>query len=68
LPTTDHIIKSGTTNQMIVNAFTSNPSGTGKLTAGSQTIQIGATLNVTGGQATGTYTSVTPFDVTVNYN
>ena len=67
LPTTDHEIKSGS-NTMTVNAFTSTPSGTGTLTAGAQTIQIGATLNVGASQATGTYTSTVPFDVTVNYN
>ena len=67
LPTTDLTISSSG-NTMTVNAFTSNPSGTGALTSGSQTLQVGATLNVAGGQATGTYKSLVPFDVTVNYN
>lgn len=54
---------------MIVNAFTSIPSGTGALSGlGAQTINVGATLNVGANQAAGTYTSATPFDVTVNYN
>ncbi len=52
---------------MTVNNFTSDPSGTGTLTGGAQTLRVGATLNVAGGQATGTYTSA-PFTVTVNYN
>jgi hypothetical protein len=53
---------------MIVNTFQSSPSGTGTLTGGSEVLTVGATLNVTGGQVAGTYTSSTPFDVTVNYN
>jgi hypothetical protein len=53
---------------MIVNAFTSNPSGTGELTSGAQTINVGATLNVGTPQVAGVYTNLTGFDVTVNYN
>jgi len=67
LPTTDHIISSGA-NTMAVNNFQSTPSGTGALTAGSQILLVGATLNVNTGQAVGTYTNATGFDVTVNYN
>lgn len=55
-------------NTMTVTGFTSNPSGTGALTAGKQTINVGATLNVGASQVAGTYVSGTPFDVTVNYN
>jgi len=56
-------------NNMTVNAFSSNPATTGTLSAGgTQTIGVGATLNVNASQAAGTYTSATPFDVTVNYN
>jgi hypothetical protein len=54
-------------NSMTVTNFTSTPSGTGQLTAGSGSIQVGATLNVGAGQATGTYTS-SNFTVTVAYN
>ncbi len=53
---------------MTVNTFTSNPSGTGTLSSGSQTLNVGATLNVGGSQVAGTYTNGTGFDVTVNYN
>jgi hypothetical protein len=68
LPSTDHTISDGT-NNMIVNTFTSNPSGAnGALTAGTQTLLVGATLNVGAAQPAGVYVSVTPFDVTVNYN
>ena len=69
LPTTDYTITHSTdASTMIVDAFTSTPSGTGALTAGSQTLNVGATLNVDAGQSAGTYTNATGFDVTVNYN
>ena len=68
LPSTSHEIKSGS-NTMSVTNFTSTPTLTGTLSAaGSATVKVGATLNVSAGQAAGTYTSVTPFEVTVNYN
>lgn len=60
-------INSGT-DAMIVNDFTSTPSATGTLASGTQTITVGATLNLVASQAEGTYTSTTPFAVTVNYN
>lgn len=56
------------TNNMIANSFTSTPSSTGTLNeSGSQTLKVGATLNVTGSQLAGVYTS-SGFNVTVNYN
>ena len=61
------VITSGS-DQMSVNNFTSTPSTTGTLSSGSQTITIGATLNLIASQAEGSYTSATPFAVTVNYN
>ena len=61
-------ISDGSGHSMTVNTFTSNPSGTGTLSSGTQTINIGATLNVTGSQAAGTYTNATGFPVIVNYN
>ena len=68
LPSTSHEIKSGS-NTMSVTGFTSTPTPTGTLSAtGSATVKVGATLKVSAGQAAGTYTSVTPFEVTVNYN
>lgn len=68
LPSGNHTIKSGT-NTMIVNAFTSSPTPTGTLNAsGTETILVGATLNVAGSQAAGSYVSETGFEVTVNYN
>lgn len=67
LPTLAHTISSGG-NNMTVTSFTSTPSGTGTLSSGTQDITVGATLNVSAAQAPGTYTSGTPFSVTVNYN
>lgn len=67
LPATAHTIASGA-NSMTVTAFTSNPSGTGTLSSGSQTLTVGGTLNVAAGQPNGIYTSETGFNVTVNYN
>lgn len=55
-------------NTMTCNTFTSTPTPTGALTGGTQTLTVGATLNVAAAQAPGTYLSGTPFDVTVNYN
>jgi len=67
LPSTATITSSG--NTMTVNAFTSSPSATGLLSSGgSQTLTVGATLNVAAGQASGTYTNASGVPVTVNYN
>ena len=70
LPSSAVTITSGS-NTMTVDQFTSNPTTSGTLSAGSpgsQTVNVGATLNVGAAQAAGTYVSGTPFDVTVNYN
>jgi spore coat protein U-like protein len=54
-------------NSMTVDTFTSNPSGTGALSAGgTQPLAVGANLNVGINQAPGTYTGT--FSVTVAYN
>jgi hypothetical protein len=67
LPSTATITSSG--NTMTVNAFTSSPSATGLLSSGgSQTLTVGATLNVAAGQMAGTYTNASGVPVTVNYN
>ena len=59
IPTTDIILYHATvpTETMIVNAFLSTPSGTGTLdvTLGTETLYVGATLNVTHGQLPGHY-------------
>jgi ABC-type oligopeptide transport system substrate-binding subunit len=58
----------GTPNQMTVDSFVSNPDATGALTSGVQTVNLGATLNVAGGQAAGIYRNSGGLTVTVNYN
>lgn len=57
-----------TSNTMTVDDFTSTPSITGILTGGTQTVYVGATLNVGASQVAGVYANTTGFDVTVNYN
>lgn len=66
LPADGTVTVSDGTNTMALNSFTSNPSGSGALTAGAATIGVGATLVVAGGQPTGAYTGT--FVVTVAYN
>lgn len=68
LPSSVTITRNSGTETMTVNTFTSNPSSTGALTAGAQTLTVGATLNVGASQVAGTYVSGTAFTVTVNYN
>lgn len=54
-------------NTMLVDTFTSDPTPTGTLDGtGNQTLNVGATLHVPTGQATGNYSH--SFDVTVAYN
>lgn len=67
LPSSPITITSGG-NNMTVGTFTSDPATTGTLSGGTATLNVGATLTVGASQAAGTYTSGTPFTVTVNYN
>ena len=68
LPSSDYTI-SYNSNSMTVNTFTSNPASTGTLSGGgTQTLAVGATLNVSAMQTQGTYTAEGGFTVTVNYN
>ena len=67
LPTTVTLTHSGGVQTMAATSFTSNPSGTGALSSGTQDIAIGATLTVAAAQLAGVYTSGN-FNVTVNYN
>ena len=66
LPTSINISTTGGGATMTVTNFTSNPSGTGTLAGGTQTLLVGATLNVDAGQVAGDYTG--EFSVTVAYN
>ena len=67
LPGSVTLNHSGGVESMVASSFTSNPSGTGTLSSGTQNISVGATLTVAAGQLAGVYTSGN-FDVTVNYN
>jgi hypothetical protein len=52
---------------MAVNSFTSSPALTGQIGGGgSQTLRVGATLSVSGNQASGSYSG--SFNVTLVYN
>ncbi len=68
LPGTPHPL-TGLGPDMNITAWDSLPLGTGTLTAGAQTLLVGATLAVdtAGNQTPGTYTNA-GFTVTVNYN
>ncbi len=69
LPSGVTVIDDGVGNNMNVDTWTSSPTPTGTIGAGgTQTLTVGATLAVGAAQAAGTYTSATPFTVTVNYN
>jgi hypothetical protein len=67
LPGTVTLTRATGTETMTADNFTSTPSATGTLTGGTESVAVGATLNVAAGQLAGVYTSAN-FDVTVNYN
>ena len=68
LPSSAVVYGPGSTN-MVVNNFTSTPSGTSTLgTGGTCSISVGATLNINAAQASGSYVSSSALPVTVNYN
>jgi hypothetical protein len=68
LPAGATTITSGA-NTMTVDTWTSTPTPTGTIGGGgTQTLTVGATLNVGAAQPAGIYVSGTAFDVTVNYN
>lgn len=51
-----------------INSFTILPLLQNKAKAGTRTLAIGATLNLSKTQAEGTYVSLTPYTVTVDFN
>lgn len=53
---------------MAVGTFVSLPSATGTLTAGTQTLLVGATITLGAAQASGAYTNAAGLAVTVYYN
>ncbi len=69
LPASVTIDDAGAGVAMTVDTFTSTPDATSIIPAGgTETLSVGATLNVGVSQVAGLYTSATPFTVTVNYN
>ncbi len=66
LPASSVSLSDGAAHTMTVGSFVSNPSGTGILTAGAQTLLVGGTLTVSSAQAPGNYTG--SFSVSVDYN
>jgi len=62
------IALSGTTEGVTVGAFVSNPAPTGTLSAGAQTVNVGATLIIPASTAADTYKNTSGLRVTVNYN
>ena len=67
LPNSDHVLTNGTDN-IIIRDFTSSLKDEGALALGSQTLSIGASLDINPNQAPGNYTSPGGFNVCVNYN
>lgn len=69
LPADGTVLLTGAGTDMTLTNFVSTPTvaAGGDLTTGTETLYVGATLNVGASQAAGTYTSAN-FDVTVNYN
>ena len=68
LPSNDFVKLTGPGSDMVINDFTSSPSGAaGQLSAGgSQTLLVGGTLNVANDQSPGNYSG--SFTVIVDYN
>ena len=62
------ITLSGITEGVIVDAFVSNPAPIGTLSAGAQTVKVGATLNLPASTVAGSYTNASGLRITVNYN
>lgn len=60
------ITRTGFTETMSVGTFVSNPSGTGQLTSGAQTLLVGGTLTAASAQVAGAYAGA--FSVSVDYN
>lgn len=71
LPSTLTLTRASGSETMVVDNFVSTPTvaAAGTLSGtGSQTLYVGATLNVGAAQAAGVYENAAGFNVTVNYN
>jgi hypothetical protein len=67
LPAAALSLASGANDPLTISAWTSSPSLSGNLTAGTANILVGATLTTGAASGAGVYAGPT-FDVTVNYN
>jgi hypothetical protein len=67
LPDSDQVLTNGTDN-IIIRDFTSSLKDEGALALGSQTLSVGASLDINPNQTPGNYTSPGGFNITVNYN
>ena len=67
LPDSDQVLTNGT-DDIIIRDFTSSLEDEGSLALGSQTLRVGASLDINPNQTPGKYTSPGSFNITVNYN
>lgn len=67
LPQGEYLLSNGSQN-IVLKDFTSNLAGSGDLTSGISELRIGATVEIQPGQNPGTYNTLAPLPVTVNYN
>jgi len=67
LPNSDYVLSNGTDN-IIIRDFTSSLKNENYLALGSQTLRVGASLDINPNQPPGNYTSLGGFNITVNYN
>lgn len=67
LPQGEYLLTNGSQN-LILKDFTSNLTGSGNLTTGTSELRVGATVEIQPGQNPGTYNTLAPLPVTVNYN
>jgi hypothetical protein len=67
LPTSYQVLTNGI-DDIIIRDFTSSLKDEGALADGSQTLRVGASLDINPNQPPGNYTSPGGFNITVNYN
>jgi len=67
LPNSDHVLTNGT-DDIIIRDFTSSLKNEGSLADGSQTLRVGASIDINPNQTPGNYTSPGGFNISVNYN
>jgi len=67
LPNSDYVLTNGTDN-IVIRDFTSSLKNEGALASGSQSLRVGASLDINPNQTPGNYTSPSGFNISVNYN